>query len=62
MGSASNLQTLKASVGAFTRLWRGGRPAAGLATTDDLQAPPELLEKLDSHLRLPTPGLGGWQF
>ena len=62
VGSASNLQTLKASVGAFTRLWLGVRPASGLATTDDLQAPPELLEKLDSHLRLPTPGLGGWQF
>ena len=46
VGSASNLQTLKASVGAFTRLWRGVRPASGLATTDNLQAPPELLEKL----------------
>ena len=30
-------------------------PAAGLAATDDLAAPPELLEKLDSLLRLPVP-------
>jgi hypothetical protein len=47
--------TLKASVGAFTRTWLGVRPASGLAITDELSGPPELLDKLDKTLRLPDP-------
>ena len=49
------LPTLTASVGAFTRMWLGVRPASGLAVTDDLAGPPELLEALDWALRLPQP-------
>lgn len=49
------LPTLDASVGAFTRLWLGVRPASGLAVTDALSAPQELLEELDWALRLPEP-------
>lgn len=54
-GTNKNLPTMKASVGAFTRLWMGVRPASGLATTDDIDAPENLLEELDSLLRLPPP-------
>jgi GNAT superfamily N-acetyltransferase len=54
-GVDSSLPTLTATVNAFTRLWLGVRPATGLAVTDDLDGPPELLEALDSALRLPDP-------
>ena len=47
--------TLEASVGAFTRMWLGVRPATGLAITDDLHGPPALLKQLDATLRLPDP-------
>ena len=53
--------TLTASVGAFTRLWLGVRPATGLAVTDDLDGLPELLSALDQAVRLPTPNVG-WEF
>jgi hypothetical protein len=36
-------------------LWLGVRPATGLAVTDELSGPPELLEALDWVLRLPDP-------
>lgn len=49
------LPALAASVGAFTRLWLGVRPATGLAATDDLSGPPDLLARLDTALRLPAP-------
>ena len=52
---------LEASVGAFTRLWFGVRPATGLALTDRLSGPPDLLRRLDEALRLPTPQ-AGWPF
>ena len=54
-GFDETLPTLTASVGAFTRLWLGVRPATGLAVTDDLVGPQELLEELDWVLRLPDP-------
>ncbi len=54
-GTDSALPTLSASTGAFTRLWLGVRPATGLAVTDELSGPPELLEELDWALRLPDP-------
>ena len=56
-----SLPTLKASVGAFTRLWLGVRPASGLAVTDELSGPPELLLQLDEALRLPSP-VTDWAF
>ncbi|MCK4247528.1 MAG: GNAT family N-acetyltransferase [Methanomicrobia archaeon] len=54
-GKDEELPTLRASVGAFTRMWLGVRPASGLAVTDDLSGPKELLESLDLILRIPTP-------
>ena len=54
-GHDASLPTLAASAGAFTRLWLGVRPATGLAATDDLAGPPDLLEALDSAFRLPDP-------
>ena len=61
-GADPALPTLTASVGAFTRMWLGVRPATGLAVTDDLDGPPELLSALDRTLRLPVPGLCGWEY
>ena len=60
-GRDDRLPTLKASVGAFTRLWLGVRPAYGLTVGDDLAGPPELLEALEAVLRLPTP-MVDWAF
>jgi len=54
-GRDAALPTLAASVGAFTRLWLGVRPATSLAVTDDLSGPRALLENLDWLLRLPAP-------
>jgi len=54
-GSEAGLPILEASVGAFTRLWLGVRPATGLAVTDNLRGSAELLTALDRVLRLPTP-------
>lgn len=60
-GKDPSLPTLKTTVPALSRLWLGVRPATGLAITDDLEAPPELLEALDLSLRLPTP-VRDWEF
>ncbi len=54
-GEAPGLPILSASVGAFTRMWLGVRPATGLSVTDTLSGPPELLDRLDRTLRLPAP-------
>ena len=54
-GRDDNLPTLTASVGAFTRLWLGVRPATGLAFTDELAGSPELLHAIERALRLPEP-------
>ena len=54
-GTDPGLPTLAASVGAFTRMWLGVRPASGLAYTDDLSGPPELLSRLDRVVSLPQP-------
>jgi len=61
VGTDSSLPTLKASVNAFTRMWLGVRPASGLAISDDLSGPAELLERLDVLLRLPVPN-PDWHF
>ncbi|MBU7045828.1 MAG: hypothetical protein HXS54_05275, partial [Theionarchaea archaeon] len=45
----------KASVNAFTRMWLGVRPATGLAVTDNLHGPQELLSDLDHILCIPEP-------
>ncbi|MGH9274857.1 MAG: GNAT family N-acetyltransferase [Acidimicrobiales bacterium] len=54
-GHRGDLPTLRASVSAFSRLWFGVRPATGLAITDELAGPPELLRALDDALLLPPP-------
>lgn len=60
-GHQSGLPVLEASVGAFTRMWFGVRPASGLAVTDDLAGPDDLLKQLDEVLRLPTPS-NDWEY
>ncbi len=55
VGSDASLPTLTAGVGAFTRMWLGVRPASGLAMTDELAGPDELLAALDKAFMLPTP-------
>lgn len=60
-GCTSGLPTMEASVGAFTRMWFGVRPATGLAVTDDLAGPSGLLEDLDEVIRLPVPS-NDWEY
>ncbi len=60
-GADPSLPTLTATVNAFTRLWIGVGPATGLAVTDELAGPPELLEALDRVLNLPVP-LPDWRY
>ena len=54
-GSDPALPTLRAGVGAFSRVWLGARPAVSAALTDDLSGPPELLAAIDDALALPAP-------
>ena len=60
-GLAAGLPVLDASVGAFTRLWFGVRPASGLALTDDLHGEPDLVSALDEVFLLPPPR-AGWSY
>lgn len=55
------LPTLTATVNAFTRLWLGVGSARGLAITDELSGPEELLARIDDLLRLPKP-MTDWEF
>jgi hypothetical protein len=59
-GMDEALPTLTAAVGAFSRMWLGVRPASGLAYTDELAGPADLLAQLDTVLRLPEPKIG-WE-
>jgi predicted acetyltransferase len=54
-GRDEALPTLQTTVNAFTRLWLGVRPATSLAMTDTLDAPPDLLDRLDQAFCLPAP-------
>lgn len=60
-GREAALPTLRASVGAFTRIWLGVRSPSVLARTDDLDAEPALLNDLDRALQLPQPHVG-WDY
>jgi len=60
-GKQKDLPTLKASVGAFTRMWFGILPATSLVYSDGISAPDELLKKLDKALLLP-PAHVDWGF
>jgi hypothetical protein len=55
MGSEDRLPTLRAEVGAFTRMWMGAQRASGLASTDALSGPEELIHSLDRVLHVPQP-------
>jgi len=60
-GYNDNLPTMKASVGAFTRMWLGVLPATGLVVSDQLSGDNELLKRLDKLIRLPYPKID-WEF
>ena len=60
-GRDSDLPTMKTTVGAFTRLWLGVSAVSGLAITDSIDAPGELLGRLDQLIRLPRP-LTDWDY
>ena len=60
-GVEDGLDTLNASVGAFTRMWLGVRNASALSLTDDLSGSNTLLRSLDQALHLPSPHFG-WDF
>lgn len=60
-GTDPSVESMTASVNAFTRAWLGVRPPSSLAITDDLAAPPALLAALDEALAVPTPH-PGWDF
>ena len=57
-GHSAGLPTLRAGVGAFSRLVYGVRPAASLALTYELDGPPELLQCIDRTVLLPPPHTG----
>ncbi|OPL19889.1 MAG: hypothetical protein AVO35_00035 [Candidatus Aegiribacteria sp. MLS_C] len=60
-GHHPSLQLMEASIGAFTRMWLGVRPASGLRVTDDLCAPDRLIGSLDRLIRLPLPRID-WEY
>jgi hypothetical protein len=60
-GIAEGMPVMEASVGAFTRMWLGVRPATGIAVTDRLAAPRSLLDELDALIRIPAPHTD-WDF
>lgn len=60
-GATADLPVLKASINAFSRMWLGVRPATSLSWSDDLQAPPSLLDQLDRAFLLPQPN-PDWDF
>ncbi len=60
-GFRKSLPVLKTSVGAFTRMWMGVLPASGLAVTDEMAGPENLLKELDHTFLLPKPQLD-WDF
>lgn len=57
-GDEPGLPTLRASVGAFTRLWLGVRAASVLRLSDELAAEDALIEQLDDAVRLPPTRIG----
>ena len=54
-GFINGLPTLKASVGAFTRMWLGCEKASNLTFTDELKGDRELISSLDKIFSLPLP-------
>jgi hypothetical protein len=54
-GHDATLETLRADVGAFTRLWLGVLPASGIAVAGGLSGSAALLRTLDECLAIPKP-------
>jgi len=54
-GHMESLPTMTATMGAFTRLWLGVSTPSGLAITDHLAAPGQVLTALDRAWRPPQP-------
>ena len=50
-----DLPTMTASVGGFTRLWLGVKPAFGLELAGDLSGDEHLIERLSRDYVLPQP-------
>lgn len=50
---------MTASINAFSRMWFGVHPASGLALTDQLEAPANLLARLEESclIQSPHPGM-----
>ena len=46
---------MKTSVSAFSRLWLGCAKAESLSATDNLSAPEDLINILDTNLNIPLP-------
>ena len=61
-GQGDNLPILKATIGAFTRMWLGVRPATGISVTDQLDGPDSLLEDLDRVFRILPQPKNDWIF
>lgn len=59
-GAREGDPAMTATINAFTRLWLGVRPATGLATTDELEAPQDVLERLDAIIPATRPWPGWW--
>ena len=60
-GNDPDLPLMECSVNAFTRLLWGVRQASSLALTDELNAPADLLARLDETIVLQPPNTG-WDF
>lgn len=60
-GWENGLPMVKTSVNALTRLWLGVLPATALAVQDFMDAPADLLERLDAYFLLPMPHVD-WEF
>lgn len=60
-GKEDRLPTLRADVGAFTRMWMGFQGASTLSLTGGVAAPEQLIEGLDRIFRLPQPHID-WDF
>lgn len=60
-GHTDGLPAMRTGVGAFTRLWFGVRPPSVIAVSDPVDAPVDLLARLDEALLLPRP-VPGWNF
>jgi hypothetical protein len=60
-GKEDRLPTLRATIGAFTRMWMGAQLASALTLTGALSGPADLIRSLDEKLQIPQPHTD-WDF